>query len=530
VFHFQSQALEILTLLMYTVSVSDVKMKKNMLKLFFILLFIGHFCILTAEDQSIMIIGIKAKHNIPDIITIMVKPGNLKNQNRDFQNGPIPGQNTRPLLFLYDSSGKILFKTAFHYPIAKTIPPRPADSDDQNSPDVIPIKEPEVFLLVPFFKAVKFIEIYNPGESIPTCNKEFDKIDVHYETDNDSFFSIPKPCSGEEKKLHILIIASGYSVSDMSIFSSKAAELKTYLLSCEPFLSYASLVDIHIYENLADLGCYTGCSGIDRLMCCNSGKVISTAVSSGYLFDEIIVIHNTNTYSGGGYREYLDAYKTNSYNTYAMVYNGNRYKEMALHEFGHSFGNLCDEYTYGSEGYSYNLCVNCRENCSDWSSISAACQSSCDARSDYFRPKNSIMLSLSIPYYNAVSIYSTYSPDGLEKRLQFFTSQDIWVYITIDAERKEERAWIIRKHYGKIDITVDNPDAVPVSKFVVYRKEGMDYQVVKEILPSELELQNGNFSFTFTDEYLEKNVTYTYKVEALDLDGRVIGISNEKTI
>jgi hypothetical protein len=56
----------------------------------------------------------------------------------------------------------------------------------------------------------------------------------------------------------------------------------------------------------------------------------------------------------------------------------------------------------------------------------------------------------------------------------------------------------------------------------------MDYHVVKEILPSELEPQTGNFSFN--DEYLEKNMTYTYKVEALDLDGRVIGVSNEKTI
>ncbi len=503
-------------------------MKKNMLRLFFILFIIGQFCILTAGDQSIMIIGIKAKNNIPGIKTIMVKPGNLKNPCRDFQNGPIPGQNTRPLLFLYDSSGKTLFKTTFDYPIAQTIPPRPSDSDDQSSPDVILIKEPEVFLLVPFFKEVKFIEIYNPGESIPTCIKKFDKIDAHYETGNDSFLSTPKPLPVEEEKLHILIIASGYSASDMSIFSNKAAELKNYFLSWEPFQSYASLVEIYIYENLADLGCYSGCSGIARLMCCNSGKVISAAVSSGYLFDEIIVIHNTGTYSGGGYRDNLGSYKTNSYNSYAMIYNGNRYKEMALHEFGHSFGNLCDEYTYGSEGYNYYPCVNCRENCSDWSSISGACQSSCDARSNYFRPENSIMLTLSIPNYNGVSIYSTYPPDGLEKRLQYFIGQDIWVYITIEAERKEERAWIIRKHYGKIEIAVDNPDAVPVSKFIVYRNEGLDYYAVKEILPSEIELQNGNFSFN--DEYLEKNMTYTYKVEALDLDGRVIGVSNEKTI
>jgi len=157
-------------------------------------------------------------------------------------------------------------------------------------------------------------------------------------------------------------------------------------------------------------------------MCCNSQKVISQAVSSGFLFDEIIVIHNTITYCGGGYREISDAYKVNSYNTYSMAYCGNRMAEMVLHEFGHSFGNLCDEYEYTTEGYNYSLCVNCRDNCNDWSSISNACQQGCDARRDYYRPENSIMLSLSIPYYNSVSIYSTYLPDGLLKRLRYFTS------------------------------------------------------------------------------------------------------------
>ena len=117
-----------------------------------------------------------------------------------------------------------------------------------------------------------------------------------------------------------------------------------------------------------------GCSGIDRLMCCDSSKVMAAAEDSGSLYDEIIVIDNTATYSGGGARDLGSAaYKTNSYSSFCQVYDGQYTVPMALHEFGHSFGDLCDEYSYGSEGYSYYPCVNCRATCSDWSSYSSIC-------------------------------------------------------------------------------------------------------------------------------------------------------------
>ncbi|MCI5147327.1 MAG: hypothetical protein D3923_17805, partial [Candidatus Electrothrix sp. AR3] len=166
--------------------------------------------------------------------------------------------------------------------------------------------------------------------------------------------------------------------------------------------------------NTGDLGCYSGCSNIDRLMCCDSMKVMAAAVASGQLYDEIIIIHSTSTYSGGGMRD-LGAYQDDSASTYCQVYNGTSTVSMVSHEFGHSFGNLCDEYSYGSEGYAYYDCANCRASCSDWSDISTGCQLGCDARSDYYRPEDSIMLSLEIPTYNLPSIHNSFIP-----RLNFF--------------------------------------------------------------------------------------------------------------
>lgn len=526
-------------------------MIKHILRAFFSLaiIILPQSCILTAANQPLsylnsdgmMIVEIKTKNNMPNIEKITVKPGwyNIEHRARNFPIIPSPGQNTSPMLFLYDAAGKIIFKTLFDYPIAKTIPPRLAGSKDQSSPDVIPIENPEVFLPLPYFKKAKSIALYNPGESTPKTVKELAKLDIIYEACHEDAhtnrnsraeFSIsktplPEPVLDEEY-LHILIIASGYTAADMPVFTQKAEELKSYILSFEPFKTYAPLIGIGIYENTADLLCYRGCSGIARLICCHGGNVIDAAVNSGYLFDEIIVIHNTDVYSGGGYRDNWGSYKTNSRGSYAVVYSGGRYKETAMHEFGHSFGNLCDEYTYGSEGLAYYPCVNCRENCSDWSRVSSACQPSCDARSDYSRPADSIMLALDIPYFNPVSLYAIYEPHGLERRLMYFTGQDDQVFIFVQAERKEEKAWLIRKHYGKIDISMDYPDSVTVSTFLVYRNAAGESRIIKEFVPSDFQ----NAAVSFIDTYLEKDVTYTYKVEALDESERVIGSSNESSI
>jgi len=207
----------------------------------------------------------------------------------------------------------------------------------------------------------------------------------------------------------------------MQNFQTRATGIKNIILSTGPFNKASNKINVNIFASTQDMGCYTGCQNVERLMCCNSGKVISAAAGSGFLYDEIIIVHNSSTYAGGGYQEYGTAYKNNSYNSYCMIYDGEYTSAMALHEFGHSFGNLCDEYQYSNEGTSYIECVNCRSVCSDWSAYTGACQSGCSAKPNFYRPDNSIMLSYSYMSFNQASIKALYSPDGLEKRLTYFT-------------------------------------------------------------------------------------------------------------
>ncbi len=77
-----------------------------------------------------------------------------------------------------------------------------------------------------------------------------------------------------------------------------------------------------------------------------------------------------------------------------------------------------------------------------------------------------------------------------------------------------------------LDLSASNPDALPLSDFVLLRKMGSgDFQALRTIPASSL----ANGLFRTVDFPLWRRETYTYRVEALDAEGRVIGRSNELT-
>ena len=101
------------------------------------------------------------------------------------------------------------------------------------------------------------------------------------------------------------------------------------------------------------------------------------------------------------------------------------------------------------------------------------------------------------------------------------------IVLTLQASRIRERAWTIRKLYGKIDISVQNLGMSPVSKFILYRKDsGSGYQTITEIPGSGL----SNGSYTYFDKIPDRNKNYTYKCEAVLSGGTIIDVSNEINI
>jgi hypothetical protein len=98
--------------------------------------------------------------------------------------------------------------------------------------------------------------------------------------------------------------------------------------------------------------------------------------------------------------------------------------------------------------------------------------------------------------------------------------------LTLRVSRQEEKAWLVSRSYGKIDLTVENSTELLAVRYIVYRKESFGfYRAIREIADSEL--QNGTYSFN--DLYLEKGKIYIYQAKALDSKGVIIGISGEKS-
>jgi hypothetical protein len=141
----------------------------------------------------------------------------------------------------------------------------------------------------------------------------------------------------------------------------------------------------------------------------------------------------------------------------------------------------------------------------------------------------------------------------------------ILMNIDLQAERREVKAVSILRQYGRIQFLVD-ASSVQAAKHRFTRREDRDYFIShKMALPSEMqnnrplaqdssaqvaeyrimrrkgsadftllrtiaptELQNNQFQMQ--DKYLAKDTPYTYRVEAYNASGQLVGISLEKTI
>ncbi|MDE6150523.1 MAG: IgA Peptidase M64 [Prevotella sp.] len=155
--------------------------------------------------------------------------------------------------------------------------------------------------------------------------------------------------------IRIAFVAEGYKKDEMPVFLNDARIAVEALFAHEPFKSFRDCFSIVAVKSPSvDSG--TSEPG--------NGKWLNTALHSnfdtfysdrylttlhlkdlhnwlaGIPYEHIIVLVNTDKYGGGGI--------LNSYNL-AMAHHP-KYRPVVVHEFGHSFAGLADEYAYETEG------------------------------------------------------------------------------------------------------------------------------------------------------------------------------------
>lgn len=167
------------------------------------------------------------------------------------------------------------------------------------------------------------------------------------------------------KKVDLVFIAEGYTKRDQEKFYYDVKRLSDSLFNEVPFKSRRDDFNIWavglisedaktdfsgkgIWNNTAlNSGYWT--FGLDRYLTTANYKAIRNAVWN-VPCDAVIVLVNTETYGGGGI-----------YNFYSMVTSDDkRSPKVLVHEFGHGFGGLADEYFESTVAYDesfYNLKV-----------------------------------------------------------------------------------------------------------------------------------------------------------------------------
>lgn len=165
-----------------------------------------------------------------------------------------------------------------------------------------------------------------------------------------------------QNRVDIAILGDGYTAAQMTQYRSDVQTAMQKFFQQEPFLEYQRYFNVHRIDLISNqsgadhpertppvfvdtaLDAAYNCQGIQRLICVNNSKVnavISRSLPASY-FDIILIIVNDPEYGGAG-----GSFAVFSINGSAV--------EIALHEIGHSFGLLADEYAGGGPSCNPNV-------------------------------------------------------------------------------------------------------------------------------------------------------------------------------
>ncbi len=259
----------------------------------------------------------------------------------------------------------------------------------------------------------------------------------------------------DKKQINFVIIPYGYD--DYEEFKADAKYLingRNSLLDIEPFKSNKDKFVFFTVNSTRDLECEIGCKGVSTLVCCNNRIVMEEASRCDY--DSVFVLVNSEKACGSA-----------SY--YAKICSKNSYANLVLvHELGHSFGDLADEYVYADYFGDYSVGevneVNCADQgCDKWNNISDGCYEGC-TYSNLYRPKerNSIMLDL-YPEFNEVC----------EEHIEGLINN----YISDKAMKEtQEKSFFFNLNYNEGKVSFENAVLKPVNSWQDFRKS--DYSLV----------------------------------------------------
>lgn len=223
---------------------------------------------------------------------------------------------------------------------------------------------------------------------------------------------VPLSNPDARNRVGMVFLGDGYTSAEIAQYDKDVASIYALLKNEEPFksyLDYFSFFSVQVVsttsgignEASSRLGMYYNCSGLDRLLCINSTRAMTEAKLAPRA-DLVFAMANSTKYGGAGYR--TPAISTLAARNPAAV-------ELAVHEMGHSFANLADEYEEaGTDStcssrpnagiYTVSEMISKKTKWYRWLDVSSvgAFQGSCYSSKIYRPTSNSKMRTLGRPF------------------------------------------------------------------------------------------------------------------------------------
>lgn len=158
-----------------------------------------------------------------------------------------------------------------------------------------------------------------------------------------------------ENCINVAIMAEGFRKDEMDSFREYAKQTIDQILRHKPFDKYKDKFNFFVVESPSDgsgvsipregkwistaFNSHFDTFYTERYLTTSNVKAIHDALA-GIPYEHVIILANTDVYGGGGI-----------FNSYTLTTTGHQnFAPVVVHEFGHSFGGLADEYYYENDG------------------------------------------------------------------------------------------------------------------------------------------------------------------------------------
>lgn len=242
----------------------------------------------------------------------------------------------------------------------------------------------------------------------------------------------------QDDSIDFAVLPSGYDTYEE--FKTDAEEIisgKDSIFQIEPFKTNSKKFSTTLIKTSQDLECEPGCSSASTVVCCNNKKVQEEASLCQH--DSVYVLVNSKKNCG-------------SASSYTKVCAKQSVAKLALlHELGHSFAGLADEYVYKNYDIGEIDAPNCAKSptCDKWSEQTSGCFQGCTYDSLY-RPSEKSLMSDYVPYFNTVS------ENHIEKIIANHIQQ------ASEIQQPAPKSYFINLEYNQGEITIKEKILKPI--------------------------------------------------------------------